>query len=146
MRGLRRLAFALGAYRFTRYRKAKDKPRLVLPEGVDGALISRLAEGVFLARGLINTPANDMGPADLEQAARAVAEQFDARITVITGDALLTSVYPLIHAVGRASPREPRLIDFTWGNERHPEVTLVGKGVCFDTGGLDLKSCPACKP
>jgi leucyl aminopeptidase len=111
-----------------------------LPEGVDGALVSRLAEGVFLARDLINTPANDMGPADLEQAARQVAESFDARLAVITGDALLKSNYPLIHAVGRASPREPRLIDFTWGNERHPKVTLVGKGVCFDTGGLDLKN------
>jgi leucyl aminopeptidase len=136
-------AWAIGTYAFDRYRKKsarKDKPRLVLPEGVDGALISRLAEGVFLARDLINTPANDMGPADLEQAARRVAETFDARITVTTGEALLKANYPLIHAVGRASPREPRLIDFTWGNERHPKVTLVGKGVCFDTGGLDLKN------
>jgi leucyl aminopeptidase len=135
-------AWAIGTYVFDRYRRKsrKDRPRLVLPEGVDGALVSRLAEGVFLARDLINTPANDMGPADLEQAARQVAESFDARLAVITGDALLKSNYPLIHAVGRASPREPRLIDFTWGNERHPKVTLVGKGVCFDTGGLDLKN------
>jgi len=135
-------AWAIGTYAFDRYRKKsrKDKPRLVLPEGVDGALVSRLAEAVFLTRDLINTPANDMGPAELEVAARTVAEQFAARVTVITGEALIATNYPLIHAVGRASPREPRLIDFTWGNERHPKVTLVGKGVCFDTGGLDLKN------
>jgi len=135
-------AWAIGTYSFDRYRKKsrKDRPRLVLPAGVDGAMVSRLAEAVFLTRDLINTPANDMGPAELEVAARQVAEQFDARIKVITGEALIASNYPLIHAVGRASPREPRLIDFTWGNERHPKVTLVGKGVCFDTGGLDLKN------
>ena len=135
-------AWAIGTYSFDRYRKKsrKDKPRLVLPEGVDGEIVSRLAEAVFLTRDLINTPANDMGPGELEAAARQVAEQFDARIGVITGEALIKENYPLIHAVGRASPREPRLIDFIWGNDRHPKVTLIGKGVCFDTGGLDLKN------
>jgi leucyl aminopeptidase len=140
-------AWAIGTYSFDRYRARrqsarKEKPRLVLAEGVDGATVSRLAEAVFLGRDLINTPANDMGPAELEQAARRLAEAFDARISVITGEALLASNYPMIHAVGRASAREPRLIDFTWGAERHPKVTLVGKGVCFDTGGLDLKNSP----
>src|SRR5262245_24394910 len=138
-------AWAIGTYVFDRYRPRsksarKEKPRLVLPEGVDGSLVSRLAEGVFLARDLINTPANDMGPAELEKAARKVAESFNAEIKLITGEALIKANYPMIHAVGRASPREPRLIDFTWGAERDPKVTVVGKGVCFDTGGLDLKN------
>jgi leucyl aminopeptidase len=138
-------AWAIGTYGFDRYRKKaarKDNPRLLLPEGVDGEAVSRLAQAVFLARDLINTPANDMGPADLEQAARKVAESSDAKLSVITGETLIKANYPLIHAVGRASAREPRLIDFTWGNERHPKVTLVGKGVCFDTGGLDIKNSP----
>jgi len=138
-------AWAIGTYAFDRYRgrntpARKDKPRLVLPDGVDGAMVSRLAEGVFLARDLINTPANDMGPAELEQAARDLADKFGAQIKVVTGEGLLKNNYPMIHAVGRASTREPRLIDFTWGADRNPKVTLVGKGVCFDTGGLDLKN------
>ncbi len=138
-------AWAIGTYAFDRYRgrktpARKDKPRLVLPDGVDGAMVSRLADGVFLARDLINTPANDMGPAELEQAARDLAEKFGAAIEVVTGEALLKNNYPMIHAVGRASTREPRLIDFTWGADHNPKVTLVGKGVCFDTGGLDLKN------
>lgn len=137
-------AWAIGTYAFERYRAkkngvAKERARLVLPPGVDGDAVWRMAEGVFLARDLINTPANDMGPAELEAAARAVAENGGAKIRVITGEALLAENYPMIHAVGRASPREPRLIDFTWGKESNPKVTLVGKGVCFDTGGLDLK-------
>ena len=138
-------AWAIGTYAYDRYRArsrsgAKNEPRLVLPNGVDGEKISRLAEGVFLARDLINTPANDMGPAELEQAAREVAQRHSALLHVTTGDELLSANYPLIHAVGRASTRAPRLIDFRWGNEKHPKVTLVGKGVCFDTGGLDLKT------
>jgi leucyl aminopeptidase len=138
-------AWAIGTYAFDRYRARRkpaksEKPRLVIPDGVDGEMVSRIAEGVFLARDLINTPANDMGPDELEQAARGVAQAFDAEIRVITGEALLKDGYPMIHAVGRASPREPRLIDFAWGAERHPKVTLVGKGVCFDTGGLDIKN------
>jgi leucyl aminopeptidase len=136
------LAFALGSYRFGRYKTAKDKPvRLVLPDDVDGDDLSWIAEGVTLARDLINTPANDMGPADLEAAARALAKQHGAKVRVTTGDALLKENFPLIHAVGRAADarRAPRLIDLTWGKASDPKVTLVGKGVCFDTGGLDIK-------
>jgi len=139
-------AWAIGTYAFERYRgqrkksARKEHPRLVIPNGVDGEAVSRIAEGVFFARDLINTPANDMGPAELEAAARAVAERFGARVAVIAGDALLEANYPMIHAVGRASARAPRLIDIVWGRHEHPKVTLVGKGVCFDTGGLDLKN------
>ena len=134
------LAFALGSYKFTRYRKAEpDGAKLQIPEGVDGADLSRIAEGVALARDLINTPANDMGPAELEQAARDLAAKQGASIRSIVGDDLVKQNFPLIHAVGRASPRAPRLIDLTWGDAAAPKVTLVGKGVCFDTGGLDIK-------
>ena len=117
----------------------REGGQLILPPGVDEAQIRRAAEAVYLARDLINTPANDMGPAELEDAARGVASRFGAKLNVISGEKLLDENYPLIHAVGRASTRAPRLIDFTWGNESAPKVTLVGKGVCFDTGGLDLK-------
>jgi leucyl aminopeptidase len=136
------LAFALGSYRFSRYRKAPDRAvRLVVPEGVDAAELSHTAEAVALARDLINTPANDMGPAELEAAARALAKQHGAKFHSIVGDQLLTQNFPLIHAVGRAADpaRAPRLIELRWGKPADPKVTLVGKGVCFDTGGLDLK-------
>lgn len=136
------LALALGAYQFTRYRKAKDKNiRLVLPDGVDGDDVSRMAEAVTLARDLINTPANDLGPAELEAAARALAKRHGAKFRSIVGDALLKQNFPLIHAVGRAAApsHAPRLIELRWGKASDPKVTLVGKGVCFDTGGLDLK-------
>ncbi|MBB5052523.1 leucyl aminopeptidase [Afipia massiliensis] len=134
------LAFALGSYRFNRYRK-NDAPgaRLVPPGDVDMTEITRMAEAAALARDLINTPANDMGPDELAQAAQAIAEKFGATYTCIVGDDLLKQNFPLIHAVGMASTRAPRLIDITWGDASHPKVTLVGKGVCFDTGGLDLK-------
>jgi leucyl aminopeptidase len=134
------LAFALGTYRFARYRKPDNQAvQLVVPEGVDGAELSRMVEGVALARDLVNTPANDMGPAELEEAARRLADRHGAAIEVTTGEALLKNNFPLIHAVGRASARAPRLIDLRWGEARHPKVTLVGKGVCFDSGGLDIK-------
>lgn len=134
------LAFALGAYRFVRYRKAEPPGvHLVLPDDVDGAEVSRMASGVAMARDLINTPANDMGPQELEDAVRKLASRHEASVKVTAGDDLLRDDFPLIHAVGRASPRAPRLIDLNWGNAAHPKVTLVGKGVCFDTGGLDLK-------
>jgi leucyl aminopeptidase len=134
------LAFALGTYRFARYRKP-DEPmaRLELPVGVDGEDLTRIAEGVFLARDLINTPANDMGPAELEEAARTVANRHGATFSTIVGDDLLKQNFPLIHAVGRAADRAPRLLDMIWGDPSHPKITLVGKGVCFDTGGLDIK-------
>ncbi len=134
------LAFALGSYRFSRYRTA-DAPdvRLVPPESIDDGAISRIAEAAMLARDLINTPANDMGPEQLAQAAHDLARRFGANFNCIVGDDLTRQNFPLIHAVGMASSRPPRLIDLTWGDPAHPKVTLVGKGVCFDTGGLDLK-------
>lgn len=134
------LAFALGSYRFRRYIGGTDKDvRLVLPDGVDGADISRIADGVSLARDLINTPTNDMGPAELEDATRALAKRHGATVRSIEGDALIEQNYPLIHAVGRAAGRKPRLIELLWGNPAAPKVTVVGKGVCFDTGGLGIK-------
>jgi leucyl aminopeptidase len=134
------LAFALGCYRFGRYRK-NDVPdvKLVPPDGVDIADIARMVEAASFARDLINTPSNDMGPEELAQAAEQLAKRFGADFSCIVGDDLVRQNFPLIHAVGMASTRAPRLIDFSWGDPAHPKVTLVGKGVCFDTGGLDLK-------
>jgi len=135
------LAWLMGGYSFDRYKKkTARKARLVTPPGVDGAEISRVAENLFFARDLVNTPANDMGPAELESAARALARRHGAKVSVVSG-AALTKNYPLIAAVGMGSPRAPRLIELTWG--KGPAVTLVGKGVCFDTGGLDLKPSSA---
>ena len=134
------LAFALGSYRFGRYRKAEaPNVRLVPPDGVDIADIVRMAEAAALARDLINTPSNDMGPEELALAAEQLAARFGASFKTIVGDELVRQNFPLIHAVGMASTRAPRLIDIGWGDPAHPKVTLVGKGVCFDTGGLDLK-------
>jgi len=137
------LAWALAHYRFTRYRGADDEDGAVatlsLPEAVDGAVLSAAVKGSFLARDLINTPASDMGPAELADAALALAAEYGGTGTVIVGDDLLAANYPAIHAVGRASTRAPRLIDLRWGAADAPRLTLVGKGVCFDTGGLDLK-------
>lgn len=135
------LAWILGTYKFSRYKtNSKEHPTLVLPKGVDGAEITRIAEGVFLGRDLVNTPSNDMGPEELTAAARDLAKRHGAKFSAIVGEALLKANYPLVHAVGRASVREPRLIDIAWGNPKAPKVTLVGKGVCFDSGGLDLKT------
>ncbi|MCB6179817.1 leucyl aminopeptidase family protein [Rhodobacter sp. Har01] len=135
------LAWLLSGYRFERYRpgrKAPDLPRLKAPAGVDAARVQAMAEGEFLTRDLINTPAQDMGPDELEAAALALAARFGAEARVIRGDDLLAQNFPMIHAVGRASPRAPRLIDLRWGSAG-PRLTLVGKGVCFDTGGLNIK-------
>ncbi len=136
------LAWVLGTYQFDRYRKkqAPQWPKLVLPRDVDGDEIARIAEAVFLARDLVNTPSNDMGPEELAAAARDVARKHGAKFTQIAGDELIQKNYPLVHAVGRGSARAPRLIDFSWGDTNAPKVTLVGKGVVFDSGGLDLKS------
>jgi leucyl aminopeptidase len=134
------LGWLLHAYRFTRYKKQPAvAARLVAPAGVDAEDLRRIADGVFLARDLVNTPADDMGPDELEAAVRKLARAHKAKVSVTKGDDLLKKNYPLIHAVGRASDRAPRLIDMTWGPARAPKVTLVGKGVCFDTGGLNLK-------
>jgi leucyl aminopeptidase len=135
------LGWALATYGFTRYR-AKGRPAaaLVWPQGADRGRAERLARAVFLARDLANTPAGDLGPAELAAEAVRVAESAGARHRVIVGDDLLAENYPTIHAVGRASVRAPRLVDISWGEPTAPRVTLVGKGVCFDTGGLDLKT------
>jgi len=138
------LAWLMGGYNFDRYKKKSlRKARLVVPQGVDGEEVSRIAENLFLARDLINTPANDMGPAELEAASRALAKQHGAKVSVTSG-AALAKHYPLIAAVGAGSPRAPRLIELAWASKKSgPLVTLVGKGVCFDSGGLDLKPSSA---
>jgi leucyl aminopeptidase len=133
------LGWLLAGYHFGRY---KDKPapeaQLIAPAGVDAARLEAIAAGEALTRNLINTPASDMGPDELEEAARGLAEAFDAHVAVTIGEQLLAANFPMIHAVGRASHRSPRLIDLAWG-DTGPRLTLVGKGVCFDTGGLNLK-------
>ncbi|WP_460448147.1 leucyl aminopeptidase family protein [Alsobacter sp. SYSU BS001988] len=135
------LALLLGSYAFTRYRSAASSPdiRIVAPGRLDGAALERIAAAVAMGRDLINTPANDLGPAELEQAARTLAGKHRAGLQVIVGEDLLAQNFPMVHAVGRASSRAPRLIDLTWGESFNPKVTLVGKGVCFDTGGLNIK-------
>jgi leucyl aminopeptidase len=135
------LGLLLGGYVFTRYgRKAGNEIRFALPEGASHDRVARLAEGVFLARDLINTPASDMGPDALERAVRELARRFNAKVSVVKGEALLVRNFPMIHAVGRAGAEAPRLVDLSWGPAGAPKVTLVGKGVCFDTGGLDIKT------
>ena len=141
------LAWGLGAYRFERYKTAGkngDRARLRIPDGVDADRLLNTVRSVWFGRDLINTPASDMGPEELEDAARGLAQRFGAEISVITGTALLEQNFPMIHAVGRASSRAPRLIDIRWqkpgGRADAPRITLVGKGICFDTGGLDIKS------
>jgi leucyl aminopeptidase len=138
------LAWLLGSYRFERYRsKPKTFPQLVAPEGIDAAEAERIAQAVAMGRDLVNRPANDLGPDGIEAAARALAERHGAAITVTIGDDLLAANLPMIHAVGRAADRAPRLIDISWGDDSHPRITLVGKGVAFDTGGLDIKPSSA---
>lgn len=129
----------LSDYQFDRYR-AQGGPfaKLTCPDSIDAGALEAIAAGEILTRDLINTPASDMGPPNLEQAARNLADRYDAKITVIEGEALLEQNFPMIHAVGRAASRAPRLIDMRWG-DTGPTLTLVGKGVCFDTGGLNIK-------
>lgn len=134
------LGWLLGGYRFDRYRKPKAfEAQLVAPEGIEAAPIREQAKSVALARDLVNTPASDMLPDALEQASLNVAAAHGATLSVIVGDELLTENFPMIHAVGRASSVAPRLLDMTWGRPDAPKVTLVGKGVCFDSGGLNVK-------
>lgn len=133
------LGFLLGGYRFTKYKgDAKPTVHLACPDGVDLATVNRIANAMFLARDLVNTPANDMGPEAIEAAARTVAKPFKVKVKVTKGETLKRG-FPMIHAVGRAAHQEPRLIDFSWGRLNAPRITLVGKGVAFDTGGLDIK-------
>jgi leucyl aminopeptidase len=135
------LGWALASYRFDRYRK-NDAKRVRLAIAADPATerASTIAQAVFLARDLINTPAADLGPAELADAAAEVAERSDAAFRALEGEALLEHNYPAVYAVGQASPRPPRVIDLIRGEPDAPKLTLVGKGVCFDTGGLDLKT------
>ena len=135
------LGWLLSSYQFNRYKsKGKAIERvLVWPEGTDQERVLAVGEGICLARDMINTPASDMGPDELASIAETMAKKHGASIRTIVGEALLHENYPMIHAVGRASVRQPRLIDIKWGKSSYPQLTLVGKGVCFDTGGLDLK-------
>jgi leucyl aminopeptidase len=140
--GMAQIAFGLGAYRYERYRQGERRNvQLMLPGNADRAEIFRVVDGVTLARDLVNTPANDLGPAELSLAASDLARRHGATFREVVGMELETG-FPMIHAVGKAAipARAPRLADFTWGRPDHPRVTLVGKGVCFDTGGLDIKS------
>ncbi len=134
------LAWLLGSYRFERYRERSAKEaRLVVPDGADAEEVGRMAEAVAMGRDLVNTPANDLGPEGIEAAARSVAEKHGAAFSVVIGDDLLSQNFPMIHAVGRASATPPRLIDIRWGEQDAPLVAIVGKGVAFDTGGLNIK-------
>ncbi len=139
------LAWALGCYRFAAYKSIALGPLPLLQVPGDAPIheVSRIAEGVYLIRDLINTPANDLGPAELERALLDLAERHGAAARSIVGDMLLDHRFNLIHAVGRASSRAPRLLDLTWGPETAPKITLVGKGVCFDSGGLSIKPAGA---
>lgn len=136
------LAWAMGCYRYDAYKiRPRDTawPQLVLPKTCDRARVDRLNRAVYSTRHLINTPAADMGPEALEQVMQALAKRHKAELIIIAGEDLLAQNYPMIHAVGRAAVEAPRLLDLTWGEPNAPKVTLVGKGVCFDTGGLNLK-------
>lgn len=136
------VGWGLGTYEFTRYR-AKGRSRfatLVVPRACDPETARRVIAATFFVRDLVNTPASDMGPADLADAAADMGRPFHARTKVTVGEALLERNLPAIHAVGRASDRAPRLIDLRWGARAAPRLTLVGKGVCFDSGGLDIKT------
>lgn len=139
------IGFGAGAYRFEKYRATRlETPRLVIPKAADREKVESTLASIYLVRDLINTPTNDLGPKELADAARKIAREFQARVRVVVGDKLLDEGFPLVHAVGRASAEAPRLIDMRWGR-RGPEIVLVGKGVCFDSGGLDIKPASAMK-
>lgn len=140
------LSWALGSYAYTRFKsadRARERPVLVWPADADQRDVTRVARGMFLARDLVNTPANELGPAELARAAGEVAGEHGARIAVIEGRDLIAQNYPMVWTVGAASTRAPRLIDVRWGDASLPRLTLVGKGVCFDSGGLDIKPSSA---
>lgn len=134
------VGWALSAYHYGRFKAASEKPReLLWPKGADRAEVRRLVEAVWWVRDLINNPADDLGPEELAAAAVTMGRAGGARTRVVAGRRLVDH-FPAIHAVGRGSPRAPRLVDMRWGDPEHPKLTLVGKGVCFDSGGLDLKN------
>lgn len=136
------LGLALGSYQFNRYRQNSSFKSLSIHvnETVDFDELQRIYEAVFFVRDLINLPANDMTPDTLEEEARRLGKTYGAHVRSICGDDLLTHNFPMIHAVGRAGSAAPRLLELHWGQEHHPKITLVGKGVTFDTGGLNIKS------
>ncbi len=134
------LSWGLGSYQFSRYKKAgRAAANLVIAPGDEVARAERTIAATCLIRDLVNTPTEDMGPQQLSEVAQSLAKEFGGQFREWVGDELLANNFPAIHAVGRASHRPPRLIELTWGDEKHPRVALVGKGVCFDTGGLDIK-------
>lgn len=134
------LSWQLGTYQFSRYKKSpKPASQLVVQPSPDVTQAIDMANAIALTRDLVNTPTEDMGPAHLSQAAQDIAREFGGTFREIVGDNLLTEHFPAIHAVGRASHRPPRLIEITWGDKTHPKIAVVGKGVCFDTGGLNIK-------
>ncbi len=134
------VAWALGAYRYTAYKARKAAaPQLAAPAGADMAEAERVARAVYAVRDLVNAPAGDLGPDALHQAFADLAAAHGASVEAIVGDALIAQNYPLIHAVGRAATQTPRLVRLTWGDPKHPKIALVGKGVTFDSGGLDIK-------
>lgn len=134
------IAWAMGGYQFTRYKEADRAPaRLVPPEGADAEEARRIVEGVFLTRDLVNTSAEDMGPEGIEAAVRELGGRFGAEVRAVVGEDLLSENYPMIHAVGRAAAEAPRLIELEWGDDSHPRLALIGKGVAFDSGGLNMK-------
>lgn len=134
------LGWCLGSYQFDRYKTTTRRvANLVASKDIDLSSVLSAADATFLTRDLINTPANDLGPQEIEEATRKLAKSHKARVKIIKGDALLKQNFPMIHAVGRASIDAPRLIDLRWGSTRNKRVTLVGKGVSFDTGGLNIK-------
>ena len=138
--GLAALGFLMALYRYDRFKADRGQtPRLVAPAGIDAARIERIAAAVAFGRDLVNAPANVLGPDALEQAAATLAKNFDARVSVARGGDLIAKNFPLVHAVGRAAAEAPRIVDFVWGRNDAPSVTLVGKGVTFDSGGLDIK-------
>jgi leucyl aminopeptidase len=133
------LGWALGAYEFTRYRKPRRAPARLAVDTADLAELAPLVEATTLVRDLVNTPTEDMGPKQLAEAVKQLGKAHKAKVREWVGDELLDANFPTIHAVGRASHRAPRLIELSWGKASDPKLSLVGKGVCFDTGGLDLK-------
>jgi leucyl aminopeptidase len=137
------LSWSLAQYRYSRYKKPTQSPRVLLVNTAQLPALLAEAQAIFLIRDLINTPTNDLGPQQLADQAKAIATHYQAQVEEWVGDELLQANFPAIHAVGRASSAAPRLVSFTWGSVKHPRVTLVGKGVCFDSGGLDLKPSSA---
>lgn len=133
------IAWGLGAYQFTRYKKPTRQAAQLLIDSSLTARIENIVESIYLVRDWINTPTDDMGPSEFSEAAKQLAKNYNAEFSEIVGDDLLKQNFTSIHTVGRASDDAPRLVDLRWGNPSHPKVTLVGKGVCFDTGGLDIK-------